>query len=92
MHEGLGCPTEPDLEGKKREGEDRDDFISWMIRPVFKRNEACDSVGDAVSQLRPSVEGYYAAAFAELRSDLVAAAELRKAAEPGEEYNAGEGE
>ncbi len=59
-------------------GEDRDDFISWMIRPVFKRSEACGSVTDAVEQLRPYVEGYYAASFAEIRSDLVAIAELKQ--------------
>jgi SpoVK/Ycf46/Vps4 family AAA+-type ATPase len=58
------------------QGEDQDDFISWMIRPVFKRSEACGSVADAVAQLRPSVKGYYAAAFAEVRSDLIATAEL----------------
>ncbi|MBN1674737.1 MAG: AAA family ATPase [Kiritimatiellae bacterium] len=59
-------------------GEDRDDFIAWMIRPVFKKDESCASVKEAVRRLAPRVEGYYAAAFAELRSDLVAAAELRK--------------
>lgn len=63
------------------EGEDLDDFISWMIRPVFRRTEACKSVADAINQLRPHVTGYYAAAFAEVRSDLVATAELRKKAE-----------
>ena len=60
------------------EGEDRDDFISWMIRPVFKKNGACRSVEAAVDKLTPDVKGYYAAAFAEVRSDLIAAAELAK--------------
>ena len=58
--------------------EDLDDFVAWMIRPVFKKNEACGSVKDAVRQLGPAVTGYYAAAFAEVRSDLIAAAELAK--------------
>lgn len=60
------------------EGEDRDAFISWMIRPVFSKSEACGSVKEAVEQLRPFMKGYYAAAFSEVKSDLVATAELRK--------------
>lgn len=57
------------------EGEDLDDFVSWMIRPVFKRSEGCGSVGDAVEALKPRLSGYYAAAFAEARADLIAGAE-----------------
>jgi SpoVK/Ycf46/Vps4 family AAA+-type ATPase len=60
------------------EGEDQTDFISWMIRPVFKKDEACGSIKDAVGQLKPDINGYYAAAFAEVRSDLIATAELAK--------------
>ncbi len=59
------------------EGEDLEQFIAWMIRPVFSRTEACESIGDAIDQLKPLVEGYYAAAFSEVRSDLAAAAELQ---------------
>ena len=57
-------------------GEDLDAFVSWMIRPVFKRTEACGTVAEAIERLRPCVTGYYAAAFAEMRSNLVAIAEL----------------
>ena len=60
------------------EGEDRRDFLAWMIRPVFKKSEACPNLTKAADRLDPLVDGYYAAAFAEIRSDLIATAELRK--------------
>jgi len=60
------------------EDKDRDAFIAWMIRSVFRKSETCGSVKDAVEQLRPCMKGYYAAAFSEVKSDLAATAELRK--------------
>ena len=60
------------------EGADRADFISWMIRPVFEKSESCPTIADAVELLKPDTAGYYAAAFAEVRSDLAAVAEFRK--------------
>ena len=60
------------------EGEDIDDFMSWMIKPVFKETESCPSIKDAIEQLRPLIRGYYSAVFAELRSDLIASTELKK--------------
>ncbi|MBN2449386.1 MAG: ATP-binding protein [Lentisphaeria bacterium] len=58
------------------EGEDFEAFVRWMIAPVFGRSDACPELGAAVRALAPEVEGYYAAAFAEVRSGLVAAAEI----------------
>lgn len=60
------------------EGEDLDDFISWMIRPVFEKGESCPTVAGAVELLKPDTLGYYAASFSEVRSDLIAVAEFRK--------------
>ncbi len=60
------------------EGEDLNDFMSWMIRPVFEKSESCPTVAKAVELLKPDTLGYYAAAFSEVRSDLVAVAEFRK--------------
>ena len=57
------------------EGGDLDDFIAWMIRPVFKSNSACPTLKDAESLLKSSVKHAYAAVFAELRSHLMAFAE-----------------
>lgn len=58
------------------QGEDLEAFVSWMIRPVFKSNAACPSVKEAVAELKPIMPGAYAAVFAELRSNLIAVAEL----------------
>lgn len=90
------------------EGEDFDDFVQWMIRPVFRppmhengtdagmdADAAPSATGDAIpvsagtpldmsgesasdadTLLREATQGYYAASFAEVRSDLIAAAEL----------------
>ena len=60
------------------DGEDLDDFIEWMIRPVFRKSESCGSRKEAVERVREDVADYYAAAFAEVRSDLIATAELAK--------------
>jgi len=58
------------------EADDLDDFIAWMIRPVFKVSKDCPTVKDAVNALEPSLKNPYAAVFAELRSNLIALAEL----------------
>ena len=58
-------------------GEDLDDFVSWMIAPVFRQTETCNSVEDAAAQVKPFVKDYYPAAFAEVKSDLIATAEIR---------------
>ena len=58
------------------EGEDRDDFVAWMIKPVFRKSEDCATLTEAAALLKPAVAGYYAAAFAEVRSDLIATAEI----------------
>jgi SpoVK/Ycf46/Vps4 family AAA+-type ATPase len=63
------------------EGEDFDDFIAWMIKPVFRESETDGNLKSAAAALRDQTRGYYAAAFAEVRSDLIALAELRQ--QPG---------
>jgi hypothetical protein len=63
------------------EGDDLDDFIAWMIKPVFQKSAAWPDLRSAAQALRDQTRGYYAAAFAEVRSDLIAAAELRQ--QPG---------
>lgn len=60
------------------EGEDLHDFISWMIRPVFNKNESCPTVTKAIELIKPVTKDYYAAAFAEVRSDLIAETEFRQ--------------
>lgn len=60
------------------EDQDLDDFISWMIQPVFKETQSCANIIDAAVQLKPHINGYYAATFSEIRSDLIAKAELNK--------------
>lgn len=59
------------------EGEDLDDFIAWMIQPVFKSNSMCPTVKNATITLKSSIKNAYAAVFAELRSNLIAFAELK---------------
>jgi hypothetical protein len=52
------------------EGKDRDEFIDWIVKPVFSGELGEDGrirVGDAV-------KGYSAASFASLRSELIAKA------------------
>lgn len=58
------------------EGDDRIDFMEWMIRPVFAPSDACPDMATAAKALSADVEGYYAAAFSEVRADLTATAEL----------------
>ncbi len=60
------------------EDQDFDDFVSWMIRDVFKTTESCCRVRDAVARLKPHLNDYYAASFAEVKADLAAVAELMK--------------
>jgi len=59
------------------EGEDLDDFVAWMIKPVFRRTDTCPDPKTAAAALRGETRGYYAAAFSEVRSDLIAADELK---------------
>jgi len=56
-------------------GEDREAFIRWVLTRVLDSTETLD---EAVKELSPLLEGYYAAAFAELRSDLQAKAAINK--------------
>ena len=59
-------------------GKDFDDFIAWMIKSIFTKSTSCDSIKKAVTILKPHINNYYAAAFAELKANLLALAELRK--------------
>ena len=59
------------------EGNDLDDFIAWMIRPVFKPDNQCAGIKEAVADLKPLLKDAYAAVFAEQRSNLIAQAELK---------------
>jgi len=58
------------------QGDDLLDFIRWMIKPVFQPDDSCKEIDEAVNALRAEVDGYYAAAFAEARADLIATVEL----------------
>ncbi|MBM4153397.1 MAG: AAA family ATPase, partial [Kiritimatiellaceae bacterium] len=60
------------------EGEDAAEFVAWMIKPVFKKSERCDSLNQAVQELAEVTKGSYAAVYAELRTDLIATVEMRK--------------
>ncbi len=57
------------------EGEDKDEFVRWMIAPVFTPSDKLASLDDALNLLHPLVKGYYAAVYAEVRSNLIAMAE-----------------
>ncbi len=57
-------------------GEDREAFIRWVLSPVLADEESPETLDQAVTELSPYLNGYYAAAFAELRSDLLAKAEM----------------
>lgn len=60
------------------EGKDLEDFIHWMIKPVFTKSESCETIKAAVDLLKPHIKEYYAATFAEVRSDLKAYQSLNK--------------
>ncbi|MCD4779074.1 MAG: AAA family ATPase [Candidatus Omnitrophica bacterium] len=55
-------------------GQDRKDFLLWSIKPVLKENPS-DKV---VNMLTDMTTGYFAAMFAELRSELLAEAQGKK--------------
>lgn len=59
------------------EESDKDEFIQWMIKPVFKTDEKCESISCAVQKLKQILQNYYSAAYAETRSDLIATAVLK---------------
>jgi hypothetical protein len=52
------------------EGEDRDDFIRWVLEPVLKN--VPDANSEAHKKIQAATAGYSAASFAELRSELTA--------------------
>ncbi len=59
-------------------GKDREDFISWMIKPVFLKSQSCASLAKAAATIAPKITSYYAATYAEVRANLLASKELRK--------------
>jgi ATP-dependent 26S proteasome regulatory subunit len=50
------------------EGEDRRDFLRWVLKPVLEARPT----EEELSNLEKSTQGYSAAAFASLRSELIA--------------------
>ena len=52
------------------EGDDRQEFISWMVKPVLP--DPLDE--DAMERIATITEGYSAASFASVRSELIARA------------------
>ena len=55
------------------EGDDRDEFIEWMVKPVLKVVPKRDS--ESFQKLRDATNGYYSGAYGMLRNELIAKAD-----------------